>query len=191
MTIDAFHDQLFLRKLWHLSFGGVLVAMLALLDRNWCLAACAVYFLGLWFLARRISFGTLGIMLLLMLSGARFATFLTVLIWVVGDGLAGILGAAYGRRKWTWYPQKSVVGTLSFFLGAMAAALVALQLSVAAPLATVIALSAVPSLAAAVVEILPITFIRDRKPDDNLLIILSTGLVVNVLIAGLGVEGGF
>lgn len=188
--LDRIFENHLFRKLYHMLGGGLLLGLLALLDSNGFLAVGALYFLAFLILGRRISFAVAGILLVLIFSGSKSTALLTTVIWIVGDGLAGLIGRAYGRRRWPWHPQKTLMGSAAFLGGASLAAALWLFVYMAAPPAILLMLSVIPSLAACLVETLPISFIRDRKPDDNLTVLLATGLVVNSLAGWLGVFAG-
>jgi len=188
--IDTIFENHVFRKLYHTFGGGLILGLLVLLDRNWFLIVGIIYFAAFLIFGRRISFAMVGILLVLILSGSKFTTLLTMVIWVVGDGLAGLIGKAYGRRRWPWQPQKTLAGSISFFAGATVAAWLLLLAYLDLPLSSQCLLAVLPSLVASTVEMLPITFIRDRKPDDNLTVLLATGVAVHGLTAWLGVAVG-
>lgn len=190
MVDKVFENHTF-RKLYHLFGGGLLILGLFLLKQNWFLLASALYVLAFLIFGRRISFAAIGIMLLLVLSNSKWITIGSSLIWLVGDGMAGLLGRKYGRKKWPWNNQKTILGTISFFSAASLAMGGWLLVSTGEPPFSLILLCFIPCLAASIVEILPITFIRDRKPDDNLTVILLTGLVIKILTVCLAVKAGF
>jgi dolichol kinase len=189
--VERVFESHFLRKLYHLLGGGLGIIALLLLEPKWFLLVGALYVLAFFIYGRRISFAAIGVILVLLLSGSKFITLLTTVIWVIGDGLAGFLGAAYGKRKWPWHEHKTIVGSVSFFAGSSLAMLALLFASTGLPPLTLLLLSTLPCLVASMVEILPVSFIKDRKVDDNLIVILATGLVLRVLTAWLGVKAGF
>lgn len=180
-----------LRKLYHILGGGLGIFGLVLLNRNWFILVGVIYVLVFLFYGKRVSFAAIAILLLLILSGSEFITLLASIIWVVGDGLAGLLGAAYGRRKWPWHNRKTIFGSVSFFVSSSLAMLVLLSDSTDIPPSALLLMTLVPCFVACMVETLPASFIRDRKPDDNLMVILITGFILQLLSLWLDLEGGF
>ena len=189
--IDKVFENHYWRKIYHLCGGMLLALGLIWLDQGWFVLLDAFYVLAFLILGRRISFAAIGVMLLLVMSGSKPITLGATVIWVVGDGLAGLLGAAYGKKKWPWNSQKSIFGSASFFTGSYLAMLVVLGVFDVTQDCAHELLLLVPCLVAAIVETLPVTFIRDRKPDDNLTVILATGLVLWLMIYVLGVENSY
>jgi dolichol kinase len=176
--IDKVFEKHYLRKIYHFCGGGLLILGLVWLDQSWFVLLDALYILAFLIFGKRISFAAIGVMFLLVLSGSKAITLGATVIWVVGDGLAGLLGAAYGKKKWPWNSQKSILGSVSFLAGSYLAMLVFLNLAGEIQESAYRLWLLAPCLVAAIVETLPISFIRDRKPDDNLTIILATGLVL-------------
>jgi dolichol kinase len=189
--IDKVFENQLLRKLYHLFGGGLMLLGLVILEQKWFLVAGTLYVVAFLTFGKRISFAAIGVLLLLILSGSKPLTIGATLIWLVGDGLAGLLGAAYGKKKWPWHSTKTFLGSASFFVGSFFAMWIWLQAHINAPLFTLGLLSFIACLAGSIVEALPITFIHDRKPDDNLTVILAPGLVVKILSFWLGVQDGF
>jgi dolichol kinase len=189
--VDKIFVNTFYRKLYHLVGGSLIVGGLILLELEWFIALCILYILAFYIISKRISFVIIGILLLLLLSNSIVITLSATTIWVVGDGLAGLVGAAFGKRRWPWHPHKTVLGSVAFFVGSFLAVLVVLISMVDASLKVVILLGLISSLGACIVEFLPITLIKDRKVDDNLMIIIASGLLIQLLTAWFSLEAGF
>lgn len=95
-------------------------------------------------------------------------------ILAFGDGMAAVVGMTLGRVKLPWHPEKSWAGTLAFFVFGTLAAAVLLQWTSkgAYDVGFVLAVAAVSSLFAAVLESLP------QGLDDNIGVPLVTGLLM-------------
>jgi dolichol kinase len=186
--VDKVFDNHFLRKCYHLLGGGFLILALGILDQSLFLIVAVLYIAAFYIFGRRISFAASGIVLLLILSHSKWITIGASLIWLIGDGMAGLIGQRYGRLKWPWNPQKSILGSFSFFVTSYLAIWIWLAMSAVQPSMVLSFLSLIPCLAASIVEMLPITFIRDRKPDDNLIVLLITGLILKIITYGIPFE---
>lgn len=92
---------------------------------------------------------------------------------------------------WPWNEEKSLIGSVAFFISAAIAMWVLVSLSVAPGDKFAWLLVVAPVLVGCLVESLPITIIKDRKPDDNLILILSCGLTIQIVQNMLGMEGLF
>jgi hypothetical protein len=185
MTTEGFVDALFgsliLRKAYHVIGGFIIIALLVWVSRIWLFALGFTYLLAFWIWGRRISFAVLAILILITVTGSRLAATGAAIVFTIGDGIAAIIGARYGKTTWPWHRKKTMLGTFSFFVGSFLA--LAMYVHVVAQSSGVeqLLLALLPSLMGAVVECLPVTAIRDRKPDDNLLVILTSGLVFHIL----------
>lgn len=175
------------RKIYHLLGGMMLIVGLAMIGKYWFSVFGCIYLIAFKLYARRISFAMIGILLLLMLSGSVLITLSTMVIWVIGDGLAGMIGARFGKIAWPWHPQKTILGSAAFFTSSALAQLIFLTLILKDLPHVLLLLSVIPAFVACIVETLPITIIKDRKADDNLLVILTTGLLIQVMVVLFGV----
>jgi phytol kinase len=97
-----------------------------------------------------------------------------------GDGLADIIGRRFGKRKLSWSPAKSWMGSMGMFLGGWILAVVILWIYLLSGVFTGQILDYIPALslialAATIVESLPI------KDLDNITITL-TGLIFGHLL---------
>ena len=95
-------------------------------------------------------------------------------ILALGDGLATLVGRAVGGRRWPWNRDKTVAGSVSFFLaGASAAAFLTWWCrspnAPAEPLSFLIAVAVAAALVAALVETIPV------RLDDNLSVAFAAG----------------
>jgi dolichol kinase len=176
--VDKIFGSLYFRKLYHF-LGGILIVIGLVRLRM----ACFLLFVGLYFLAfliigKRISFAALGILLLYVLSGSRNLTLYATIIWLVGDGTAATIGYAFGVRKLPWHEDKTILGSVSFTLSSWSVFLTLLITTSDAPLWKLLILSTISCLLAGLVESFPIPLIRDRRRDDNLIVLLLTGLTV-------------
>jgi len=189
--IDKVFENHYARKLYHMFGGGLLVLGLVFLNTFWFILLDSLYVLGFWIFGKRISFAAIGVMLLLILSGSKPITLMATLIWLVGDGLAGFIGAAYGTTKWPWHKQKSIQGSIAFLVGSFLMILLFLEMKSDLNPSIRTAFLFVPCLAACIIETLPISIIKDRKPDDNLIVILSTGVVLKILFVLFQVKDWF
>lgn len=190
-TWDKIFGNTTYRKLYHLAGGSLIIAGYLLLDRAWFIVFCILYILGFYFFCRRITFAVIGLLILVILSNQTFVTLSAAVVWLVGDGLAGLIGGTYGKRRWPWHSSKTILGSASFFAGSFLAVLVVLRCTIKAPMDILLLLSILTSLGACVVEMLPITLIKDRKADDNLLIILSSAVLIFLFSTALGVRVGY
>lgn len=176
--VDRIFENLFFRKLYHMFGGGLLVLGLVFLDRKWFMVLDAIYIFVFKVYGKRISFAAIGVLLLYFISNSRFITLEATVIWLVGDGMAALIGAAYGKKKWPWSTHKTILGSVAFLLSSILVALPVVSIYIDAPLSILFILVLAPCLCASIIEALPLSFIKDRKADDNLLVILSTGLLL-------------
>jgi uncharacterized protein (TIGR00297 family) len=104
-------------------------------------------------------------------------------ILAFGDGMASVVGMAFGRAKLPWNPRKSWAGTLAYWICGTAAATVLLQWTAPDHYSLQFALGccALAALLSAVLESLP------QGLDDNLGVPLVTGLcLLGLLLSGGG-----
>ena len=110
-------------------------------------------------------------------------------ILAFGDGMASVVGMAWGRTPLPWNPRKTWLGSAGYWLFGTAGAAVLLWWTVRNPLGTggreidlgfVLAVAAVTALFAALVESLPLGL------DDNIGVPLLSGLVLFGLLASEG-----
>jgi len=179
---DRVFSSLTLRKAYHFIGGLVLFLITCFLSDSGIVAACLVYFFAFLVLGRRISFAVLGVLLLFAITRSTFATLGAIVIFTLGDGLAAVIGSRFGRQCLPWNSRKTVLGSAAFLASSVAGMMV--LVGTTSPLAGggTLLLVLLPPAVACVVEGLPVSAIRDRKPDDNLLIILSAGLTVRLLM---------
>jgi uncharacterized protein (TIGR00297 family) len=98
-------------------------------------------------------------------------------ILAMGDGLATLVGRAAGGRRWPWNPDKTVAGSVAFFLagGSAATFLTWWCRSVQAPevsLPILIGIAVTAALVAALVETIPV------RLDDNLSVAMAAGVTL-------------
>jgi dolichol kinase len=168
-----------------------MIAGYILLDEEWFITVCILYILAFYLFSKRIAFAVIWLLLLVSLTDSYIVTVSAATIWVVGDGFAGLVGSAFGKRRWPWHTHKTILGSASFLAGSFPAVLVVLVSTIDAPLQSLILLSLIPSLGACIIEVQPITSVRDIKIDDNLLVLMSSALLIYLLFDWLGVEAAF
>lgn len=179
-----------LRKLVHIAFGFVAYSLRWLTwEQAVALAVAAIIFnalvlprVGGKLIARERSGRDIGILLyplavlvlVLLFRGPN--VHIAAVAWCVlafGDGCATLVGRNFGRRKWPWNRDKSVMGTIAFVEAALPAAYVAALLMppklTPFPIFFVVAFAV---LVAAVVETLP------TRIDDNLTVPFSTAIAL-------------
>ena len=183
---DRVFGRLFWRKLYHFAGGALLLTALIILQANWFLFLLLVYLAAFRIFAKRISFAVLGMLMLLVVSQSVLTTFAAGVVLFVGDGMAAVVGAAWGRRKWHINPHKSVWGSVAFLASAFLSLLMALEMLMPAQQAALI-LAFFTALGGAVAEMLPLNMIRDRKPDDNLIVLAVSGMIFYGMCLWLGI----
>ena len=184
---QRFDHDLVLRKAYHLIGGSVVFLVVSALDPFLSLILGFVGFILLWLFGGGISFALLGVMALLFISGSKFITQGALVIFVVGDGMAALIGAKLGRTKWAWSKKKTLVGSAAFLLTAFPAMLIYLILQNSAlPWDYLLAMAFIPSLVACAIEAWPPGFVRGRRADDNLFIILTGGATLYFVALFLG-----
>src|SRR5262245_56710032 len=99
---DKVFANVWLRKRYHLIAGGLLVIGIAVLDTNWFSAFCVMWILLFGAISKRVSTAVLGVLLLSVLSNSRFTTLGAAIIFVIGDGMAALVGTACQGQKWPW-----------------------------------------------------------------------------------------
>lgn len=111
-------------------------------------------------------------------------------ILAFGDGMASVMGMAFGRRRLPWNPDKTWLGTATYWVFGTLAAAVLVWWTVTDPvggggrpigLGLVIAAAVVTALVAALVESLPLGL------DDNIRVPLLAGLVLFGVLQSEGV----
>jgi uncharacterized protein (TIGR00297 family) len=122
-----------------------------------------------------IVFYPLSVLILLLLFPARLD--IVAAAWGIlaaGDGIATLAGRAIGGPRWPWNPDKTVAGTLAFFVAGTAAGvfLAIWCRPVQVPVAFALAAVPIAAVTAALVETIPI------KLDDNLSVALSAGAML-------------
>lgn len=187
---DKVFSSTIYRKLYHLVGGSLVILGFLLLDREWFIASCILYIVLFYLICKRISFAVIGFLMLAILTNSTVIMLSSAAIWLVGDGMAGLIGGAFGKRKWPWHSQKTILGSASFLAGAFLAVLVVLNSTIDAPLHILALLSILVSIGACIIEVMPVPLIKDRKVDDNLLLILSSALLITLLSSWFGLEIG-
>lgn len=183
--VDQLFSCVWRRKAYHLLAGSLLAAGTLMLDTRWFAALCLCWLALFVIISRRISTAVLGLLLLAMLTGDQLTTFGAALVFVVGDGVATLAGTALGETKLPWHDQKSVVGSLAFLAAASLAMVAALPVLIDCSPLQLALLAGLPSLAGCLAEASPFALLRDERdgqPDDNLLVLLSSGAVLHWLI---------
>lgn len=188
LLFERIFDNLYLRKLYHFLGGTLMVFALLLLERNWFIFCAVLYFVSFVFIGKRVSFAILGTLILYVFSGSKNLTVYTTIIWLIGDGTAGFVGGALGKRKLPWHDRKTILGSISSFLSSWIVLLTLFILTIEAPHKLLLILSTISCLVACLFESLPVTFVRDRKQDDNLIILLFAGLTMWSFSKLLGLE---
>jgi hypothetical protein len=189
---DEIFGCVWLRKIYHLIAGGLVVVAIVVLHANCFSVLCVVWIILFGAISKRVSTAVLGLLLLSVLSGSRFTTLGAAVIFVVGDGMAGLIGAAFGVTKWPWSDRKTILGSLSFLIGASLAMFGVLSILVQTFPGNLISLAILPSLIGCFVETVSVPLvrdIRDSKPDDNLFVVLSSGATLHWLTTFLQIEG--
>ncbi|MBP1703537.1 MAG: hypothetical protein H6Q38_2644 [Chloroflexi bacterium] len=188
LLFDRIFGNFYARKLYHFLGGMLMVSALMLLERNWFILFAAVYFIIFFLIGKRISFAVIGVILIYIISGSKYLTLYATMIWLVGDGIAGLAGSAFGKQKLPWHDQKTITGSFAFFLSSFSVILTLLITTIEASYRQLLILSTISCLVACFVESLPVSFIRDRKPDDNLIVLISAGLTFWGFSKFLGLE---
>jgi dolichol kinase len=180
--------RLFARKLVHV-FGGSLCAALVL----W-LPALWIYLLGGMVIAlylvisRRLSLALLGPLALLALTGSRLLVSATFTVLALGDGVASVVGHTLGHRRWPWRTGKTLEGSAANWLVASTGLFMLLSMLLPGTGPAIrLLLATIPALGGALAEALPLDIMQNGKSDDNLAVVLATGLAFYLLSACLGV----
>jgi integral membrane sensor domain MASE1 len=186
---DTIFTRLTYRKIYHFTGGALLIFGLSCLDSHWFTIGAVLYLLLFTILSKRISLAVIGVVLLLWLSGSRFTTLGATITWVIGDGVAAIIGAAYGKTAWPWHESKTLLGSGSGFIAAALATVLFLVLSTNASIQSILILTFASTLVGCLLETLPLNFIGNaRKANDNPAVILGVGLVFHLLVKFYGIQ---
>lgn len=185
--VDRVFTSLPFRKAYHFIGGLALFLLTLFLGDTAFFIACALYLLAFLAFGKRVSFAVIGVASLFAITRSRFATLGAIVIFTLGDGLSAIMGSCYGKRRLPWSAQKSIAGSVAFLAGAIIGTFI--FVSCASPVTgwERALLVGLPSVTGCIAESLPITVIRDRRPDDNLIIILVSGVTLRVLMALLAI----
>lgn len=187
-VFNTIFESLIFRKSYHFIGGMLIIITLFLLDKGWVFALGLTYLLLFWIYGKRISFAVLAILIFYALTDSRFATIGAAIIFVVGDGTAALIGSKYGRTKLPWHKEKTLIGSVAFLVSSFFVLLIYLISALPEIGAILLVLAFFPSIVGCILECLPISFIKDRKPDDNLIVILGSGITLYVLVQGLGIS---
>ncbi len=104
------------RKVVHL-FGLLFLVPLMTWDR-WPNVLLISAIVGvLWITLRFLPQGLLGVTILILTGGPKIAG-VAWTCFIVGDGLAGMVGMRWGIRHLPWNPSKTILGTTAFLVGA-------------------------------------------------------------------------
>jgi len=180
--VDIVFENLLFRKVYHL-LGGLLITglLIAVRNRRLLFVLGLLYLIAFWIFGKRVSFAMMGLLLLGVVTASTFACAGSYLAFTIGDGAAAIVGSRFGWTTWPWHRRKTIVGTMAFFLTSFLALALFISRTTFSSSEEILLLALFPAAIGAAVECMPITAIRDRKPDDNLLVILSTGLLIHGL----------
>lgn len=184
---DRIFSSLALRKVYHFVSGLLLFLMVYRLNDAGIYVTGVLYLLAFLAFGKRVSFAVIGVLLLFAITRSRFATLAAIVIFILGDGFAALIGSKYGERHLPWNGDKTVVGSAAF-LGSSAIGMFIYVSGVPQIRGwEKCLLVLVPSLVACVFESVPILVISDRKRDDNFVIILVSGLIVFFLMGLLSI----
>jgi dolichol kinase len=117
--------------------------------------------------------------LLTILSVPKPAALIAIYTLAIADPAAAVVGITWGRRKLG--PERSLEGSLAFFVATLAIALVVLGSLVEASTPAVLGMALVIALAAATCELLPL------RIDDNMTIPLFVGFATWIVAGVFGV----
>ena len=180
--IDLVFDNLHLRKAYHFICGSLATWMLIhVANSHLLLALGLLYVIAFWVWGKRISFAVLGVLLLAIVTGSRFVCAGAFPVLTTGDCASAVVGFRYGRTAWPWQRAKTVLGTVAFFLISFVAMVVFIRYTGLSSNAELMWLAFLPAATGAAVECLPTVKFRDLKLDDNLWIVVSSGLVLTIL----------
>jgi hypothetical protein len=185
---DKIFENLMLRKAYHLFGGGVILAALATLDRPTFIICGIIYLIAFWVLGKRVSFAMLGVLLLLAFSRSQFITMGATIVFWIGDGSAALVGSWWRGKSWSWNKAKTIAGSLAFLTSSGLALFLFLILVSPSPKWGLVIAASLTALGGTLAEGLPITLIKDRKADDNLLIIMTSGILLQMVALALGIE---
>lgn len=180
LVYDKIFENLWLRKAYHLVGGMFLVFGLVELG-SWFFAAGVVYLIAFWILGKRVSFALLGILVVLATTGSVFITGGATIVFWIGDGFAALVGAQFGRTRWLWNQTKTIAGSFAFFIGSALALLLFFASVFRGIPQSAYPVALVTAFVGTIAEMVPLTLFKDRKPDDNFVIIVVTGITLQVL----------
>ncbi len=117
--------------------------------------------------------------LLTLITFPKTISVIAILTLAIADPLSAIVGIRWGQRRIV--PDKSIEGSLAFFVATFAITLGVLYVATPAPVGTLVIIGFVLAAAAATIEMMPI------RIDDNLTIPLAVGFVGWIVCALFGV----
>lgn len=192
LVYDKIFENLWLRKAYHLIGGLLLVFGLVELG-PWFFAVGIVYLIVFWLVGKRISFAMLGILVVLATTGSVFITVGATIVFWIGDGFAALIGAQFGRTRWTWNRNKSIAGSFAFFASSTVALLIFFASVFQGITPAVYPVALVTAFVATTAEMVPLSLFKDRKADDNFVILLVSGITLRVVthLSGLALPAGW
>ena len=120
--------------------------------------------------------------LLTILTVPKVAALIAIYTLAIADPAAAVIGIRYGRRRLG--PERSLEGSMAFWLSTLVIAGVVLSQATAAPAPTIAGAALTIAFVAALGELVPL------RIDDNLTIPLFVGFVSWIVIALFGIELG-
>lgn len=185
---DKIFENLMLRKAYHLLGGGLILAALATLDVFPFIICGSVYLIAFFIFGRRVSFAMLGILLLLVFTGSKFTTMGATIVFWIGDGSAALVGTWWGQQVWGWNKAKTIAGSFAFLTSSTLALLLFLVVVSTSDIPDLFFTASLTALGGTIAEVLPISLIKDRKSDDNFLIIMTCGILLQIVAFSLGLQ---
>jgi dolichol kinase len=120
--------------------------------------------------------------LLALITFPKTVSVIAIYVLAIADPISAIVGIRFGRHRIV--PEKSVEGSLAFFVSAFAIAAGVLAVATFAPTGKIFLVAALLAAAAAAMEMAPI------RLDDNLTIPLFVGFAGWILCALAGIDVG-
>lgn len=175
--IDRYSENWILRKIYHVVGGILIISILHYLDFTFVFLFFLIYLVAfrLW---KKTLYGILALVILLTLTRSKFPAICAAILFTFGDSTATILGIKYGKTRLPWNCNKTVLGSVGFFLSSCLAMWIFTWVVVPLEEMEKSLLIIVPSLTGSMVESLPISFTKEPRPNDNPNIILTTGMLI-------------
>jgi dolichol kinase len=180
-AFDKIFETLIFRKLYHFA-GGISFGLGIAFVSRWTFIGVGIIFaLILWGISKRFPAAVLAIIAFYLIFPNTFVVLGAVIIFTVGDGFAAVLGSRYGKTRIPGHEQKTVVGSVGFFVTASVAMLFFVWGVTDASGWVLWGVGIMPAFLTTLIELIPLTPYLEKYWGDNLFLIWGAGFTILLL----------